>query len=594
MLFDDRLATVLRSSATGERARRTQLRQLLDLVGTASADATSPALESAFERIGELSRAIPARERADMIRDPGIRLANPRLVMVLADQEAAVASAAMASARLGSAEWLDLIPRLPVRARGLLRHRRDLGDGPDRLLASLGVRDLVLSPPDAIMLDVLSGPDEEALILEVEVEARVGPREEQEAIGAIVQRIEAFRRARENVAARSPTSPDAPRLPLGEQADAEPRTLARAFDFETDPEGRIVWADPAVAPMAVGMALLVRMPDTPARLDPATAEAMRLKQPVTAGTLILEGAPAIAGTWQIDAIPVFSVPDGHYLGHCGRLRRMPEPVAPSDENREAGDRMRQVLHELRTPVNAIQGFAEVIQQQVFGMAPHEYRALAAAIAGDAARILAGFDELDRLARLESGEVELESGHCDFAATLRATVERLQPVLESRSSGFALWGDDEAAPVPLAQADADRLAWRILATLAASITPGEHIDIHLAREQGRAVFAFELPASFAALDDLFAAAPRGTAQALSAGPFGAGFTFRLARAEARAAGGGLSREKDTLQLWLPLLTGGDATHSEDSGNAEGDGNASTRTGAPGVGKSPDGINNRSAG
>ena len=133
MLFDDRLATVLRSSATGERARRTQLRQLLDLVGTASADATSPALESAFERIDELSRAIPARERADMIRDPGIRLANPRLVMVLVDQEAAVASAAMASARLGSAEWLDLIPRLPVRARGLLRHRRDLSDGPDQI-----------------------------------------------------------------------------------------------------------------------------------------------------------------------------------------------------------------------------------------------------------------------------------------------------------------------------------------------------------------------------------------------------------------------------------------------------------------------------
>lgn len=594
MLFDDRLATVLRSSATGDRARRTQFRQLLDLVGTASADATSLALESAFERIDELARAIPAHERANMIRDPGIRLANPRLIMVLAEQEAAVASAAMASARLGSAEWLNLIPRLPVRARGLLRHRRDLGDGPDRLLARLGVRDLVLSPPDAIMLDALSGPDEEALILEIEVEAKVGPREEQEAIGAIVQRIEAFRRARESVARLAPSSADAPRLPLGEQAEPEPHTLARAFDFETDAEGRIVWADPAVAPMAIGTALLVRLPGSPAYLDPASAKAMRFKQPVTAGTLKLEGAPAIAGSWQIDAIPVFSVPDGRYTGHCGRLRRRLEPVATRARDGDSADRMRQLLHELRTPVNAIQGFAEVIQQQVFGMAPHEYRALAAAIAGDAARILAGFDELDRLARLESGVLELEPGHCDFATTLRTTVDRLRPVLEARSSGFALWGDDEPAPVPLAQADADRLAWRILATLAASITPGEHIDIHLAREQNSAVFAFELPASFAAMDDLFAAAPRGMTQALSAGPFGAGFTFRLARAEAQAAGGGLSRRQDTLQLWLPLLTGDGSAHSEGGGDAEGDGIPSTRTGKPGTGKSPDGIHNRSAG
>ena len=58
-----------------------------------------------------------------------------------------------------------------------------------------------------------------------------------------------------------------------------------------------------------------------------------------------------------------------------------------------------MLHELRTPVNAIQGFAEVIQQQLFGPTPHEYRALAAGIAGDAARILSAFEELDRLAGL---------------------------------------------------------------------------------------------------------------------------------------------------------------------------------------------------
>ena len=40
MHFDDRLATVLRLGADGERASRTQFRQLIDLLGSAPADAS--------------------------------------------------------------------------------------------------------------------------------------------------------------------------------------------------------------------------------------------------------------------------------------------------------------------------------------------------------------------------------------------------------------------------------------------------------------------------------------------------------------------------------------------------------------------------
>ena len=71
-------------------------------------------------------------------------------------------------------------------------------------------------------------------------------------------------------------------------------------------------------------------------------------------------------------------------------RVAPPPEGPTATS-EAGDRMRQLLHELRTPAGAIQGFAELIQQQMFGSAPNEYRALAAAVsvAGPAAAPAAG-------------------------------------------------------------------------------------------------------------------------------------------------------------------------------------------------------------
>ena len=54
------------------------------------------------------------------------------------------------------------------------------------------------------------------------------------------------------------------------------------------------------------------------------------------------------------------------------------------------------------------------------------------------------------------------------------------------------------------------------------------------------------------ENIFAAETRPSGGALSAGIFGAGFSLRLARAEARVAGGDLTRIGDRLVLSLPLL------------------------------------------
>ena len=48
-------------------------------------------------------------------------------------------------------------------------------------------------------------------------------------------------------------------------------------------------------------------------------------------------------------------------------------------------------------------------------------------------------------------------------------------------------------------------------------------------------------------------PVGGGYGSSAGMFGSGFTFRLARAEAEAAGGALVRHEDCVRLELPVLT-----------------------------------------
>ncbi len=558
MHVDDRLATVLSAHAESVVARRIQYRQLVDLLGTTPAGARGEQLDAALVRLAELAKQVPADERAKAISGSGTRLRNPRLVAELAAGDTVVALAAIRAARLAEHDWLDLIPALPLAARGLLRTRRDLGAVVEARLDQLGITDRALpaapipQSTDATELTApLATPDPDPTPAPAPAAEAAAISAPIEGIGAIVRRIEAFRRNREQ-AGDLHAANDSPRLPLGERDAAFSRIAA--FSFATDSAGRIGWAEPHVGGMAIGLLLPV---GSTVQTDGAGAdlsEAFMRRLPIRAGRITLEGAPAIAGEWQVDAAPDFD-DAGHFTGYVGRFRR-PAPPRASRGNLEA-DRIRQVLHELRTPVNAIQGFAEVIQQQLFGTTPHEYRALAAGIAADAARMLAGFEELDRYARLDSGSLSAERGSAELAMMVAGIVHQLETFTAARSSGFTLDAAAGEMAVALAPEAAEQLGWRLLATLAANARPGEILALSLAPADtsaagtGAAVrLIAQLPEALAAQDDVFEAAPPQTGQALSAGMFGSGFTLRLAAAEARSVGGLLAREGANLILCLP--------------------------------------------
>ena len=542
MYFDDRLATVLRIRANGALAQRTQFRQLADLLGTLPSDARGDLVDEAWGRLAELAQAIPPHDRAAAVLEPGLRLRSPRLVAELAQSDPAVASAAIRAARLAETQWLDLVPALPVPARGFLRQRSDLGPRVMAMLERLGVAPQALPAAGEVRQVAANDAanDEDTPSTPIQTDAQETPGE---GIGAIVQRIEAFRKRKADGTppTRGPAQPDGP-APVA-------TTPVAAFAFACDEMGRITWADPAVIGAVSGMRIAASDDTSPAQSTAEVIAAFRRRQPLRGGRITLTGAPAIAGDWQVDATPQFDRL-GHFSGYQGRFRRH-APLAPADAEGkpDEADRVRQLLHELRTPVNAIQGFAEVIQQQLFGPTPHEYRAHAATIAGDAARMLAGFDELERLARLETGILVLEPGPCDLGYAASSTVQQLNRYLEQRGCGFDLVMEPGPARVNLSEAEAERVAWRLFATLASQAAPGEHLRVRLKHRRGMIRLTLALPAALASQDDIFRATSTSPGT-LTAGMFGTGFSLRLAVAEARAAGGSLTRREHKLRLEIP--------------------------------------------
>ncbi len=563
MIVDDRLETVLRTNAAGKMAGRTQLRQLMDLVGAVPLSAWSARHALALERIDSLAETLTDEECAAVLRGTTHRSAV--LVYHFAQGGPRTASAVIASARLPEDDWIALIPRLPTTARGFMRHRTDLTGRVREVLAQLGINDFLLPQPDAEVPAAL--PAVAALPVAV---AEVPEPTTDQGIGAIVRRIEAFRRKRdERDAAAPPARADgvAPLLPFGE-VHTPARKPPLSIDLRTDAEGVVVRAGVDPAGMLIGSRLFAADPLAPVHCDAAMARAFRQSLPITAGQVSIAGADHVAGLWQADGTPSFSRDSNSFTGYLIRLRRpmtlaFTAPVDLQITPAIEADRLRQLLHELRTPINAIQGFAEVIQQQVFGQTPHQYRALAASIASDAAQMLAGFEEVERLVKLESRTLAIDNGEADAAAIIARMVEQISHVLASRNVRLSVAIPTHPILVAFAPDEVERSVWRVLSVIASSVAPGERLAITLEAQPELATLTLTLPASLQKLDEAALFAPDATA---SAGSFatsamlGNGFTLRLARAELEAGGGALRRDESRLLIGLPTLTGDGADHT----------------------------------
>ncbi|WP_343520225.1 histidine kinase dimerization/phospho-acceptor domain-containing protein [Sphingomonas sp.] len=600
MRFDDTLDTVLAADVATAFGKASAWRQLVDLIGRRRI----PDDPRAIALLESIRDDVPLPVRVTSAR--ALEMAEPpaALVELCVVDEIAVATPILRTARLSADEWIALLPRLSAAGRGVLRGRRDLPPGVNEALDGYRAADFVLpastaaADPGAAATPVVSevatpvvgasstfvpvgvaalGIPVVAAALQQAAPAQDGARDEPLAatavaaesaeaqtpdmageaaileeradgdtggpfeIADVVARIDAFY-------TRQPDQPMAPAAPK----------RAAGFRFETDAQGIINWVDGVSRAPLIGLPLDSAASGSGSRVDGVVAGAFRQRARFAAARLFVAGESDAAGDWRISGAAAFDSATGRFSGYRGTARRprRDETVAPGAGR--GADSLRQLMHELRTPTNAIAGFAELIEREILGEAAPVYRERAATIRDHARALLAAIDDLDIAARIDASALRLYPGEVALHPLLARIGEDLAGLAALRGAELALpagelavAGDARAPERPLASMRASsRSIARMLATLLSAAGEGGRIGVAFAETGDAVAIAFDRPRAFAAYpgEAIFAIDDEGDDAAL----LGAGFALRLIRNLARELGGALAVDAAQLTIRLPAL------------------------------------------
>ena len=562
MRFNDLMQTVLAADNRAGLGAVTSWRQCVDLLAQHDrADRKAMAAtdrDMLLDRLEGLRASISETQRIATVVELGRRLRSASLVLFFAKDRPAIAAAAMARARLPDETWADLLPDLTPTARGVLRGRRDIGPLTRKALETFGSVDLVLTTErqdmvgDADMLltpDMVAEPtDSAASSVVTPLRAAPTPDQDQDQIRNLVDRIAHFTRTRRPIGIAS------------EPGDPPVVDAPRQFAFETDAAGVLLWVDQGPRAALIGLSLGDVALDGGSGPDGHVAGAFARRSGFQNGRFTIVGG-RMAGEWRLSATPFFDPRSGRFQGYRGQARRpyLHEVAIRPEHSAISGlssDSLRQLVHELRTPLNAILGFAEIIEQELFGAAGAEYRDMAGKIAVDARHLLAAFDDLDLAARVSRGDGAVEPELMAPDLLINQIAARFEDQASAGATVIDIAVAPALPPIRIDPVQGERMVQHLLRTVISVAPIGETVTgacwFQPDGGAGRVVLAIDRPSSLASLDEAQLLDPGYSADGDWAdGPLlGLGFSLRLIRSLAASCNGSLEIEPGRLLLAIP--------------------------------------------
>lgn len=512
MRFDDRLLTVLNLPAEDRHDAAVRWRQLVDLVARAGANVSTAVIDKALSEIrteapniDEMLRAGAARSIAGMPIPFG-------LLEYFASERLGVSAPILAAATLDPLGWQIIHGAADEESR--------------RFIETVHPEvNTTLSPqPEPAPIEPVASPPV------VEVPAYAPP-----SLHDVVERIERRRILREE----SASAPEV--LPIF----AEPAAL---FRWECGPDGDIAWVEGVPRGAMIGRSIAKPRGSDGDRVDQSVARAFSARAPFRDGTMVIGSGGLLGGDWKISGVPAFHPADGRFAGYRGialreaavssppRVEEMPEALADPDA-------LRELVHEIKTPLNAIIGFAEIIEGQYLGPADRGYRDRAADIVRHARQLASGVDDLDFAAKIQTA-AESRNGQIELNALIERRASELNVVAAKRGVDLIVSRARDDVRAAVQPELADRLVTRLAEALIRQAGDGERLDLVAGSSNGTPRLSVTRPISLRGIpdDDLFEPG-RGPSRE-------GGFALRLVRGLARIAGGDLVGSRDAFTLYFP--------------------------------------------
>lgn len=516
MRFDDRLLTVLNQPAEDRHDVAVRWRQLVDLVARAGSNSASPAVAEALAAVRSEAQRVDEHLRAAAARAVAALPLPLGLLEYFARDTLSVSAPVLAAATLDISQWRSLHTVADEETRSFIETLHPELVTEQRTQAAPAAAPTAVTPQPA----PLPGP-------------YVPP-----SLHDVVERIERRRRLRSG------------EQPGAGEAQPDPGGSPALFRWECGPGGEIAWVEGAPRGALIGRSISKAVESDGERVDQEVIRAFALRAPFRDASLTVAGGGPVSGEWKISGVPAFEAADGRFAGYRGvALREVasPPPDGPAEAMHDIlsdPDALRELVHEIKTPLNAIIGFAEIIEGQYLGPADRGYRERAREIVRQARLLLTAIDDLDFAAKVHSASgaererVDLAGLVAREAGALREAAEKIGvevDVIRPR-------GEIGAAVQPEL---AERLLFRLFTALAERAEAGERLTVSAELASDGACVSISRPAQLrgASDGDLFDA--RVSAEGIMKG-----FMLRLVRGLGRIVGGDLLSRPNAFVLVFP--------------------------------------------